>query len=139
MDFEQILMLCITTVLLPLLTWGVATLTKLADAKIAQVKDKILRDALVAAQKELEAAVLTAVTETQETFVKAIKAEGKFTAADANLAFNKSFDRTKQIMSNAGMAVIETATGALNAKITALIEASLKEVKIDCPPEVVAP
>lgn len=131
MDFDQIITLLITTVLVPLLTWGVATLIKLADAKIAQVKDRTLRDALYAARRELEAAVMTAVTETQETFVKAIKAEGQFTAADANLAFNKSFDRTKQIMSNAGMEVIETATGALNAMITAQIEAALKDIKTE--------
>ena len=131
MDFDQILTLLITTVLVPLLTWGVATLIKLADAKIAQVKDKTLRDALVAAQKELSLAVMTAVTETQETFVKTIKAEGPFTTIDASMAFNKSFARTKEIMSNAGMEVIETATGALNATITAQIEAALKDVKIE--------
>ena len=130
MDFEQILTLLITAVVVPLLTWGVKTLIALLDAKIALIKDRTIAEALNSAKYELEKAVELAVSETQETFVKAIKAEGKFDSKTAQEAFNKSFDRTKQIMSNAGMEVIETATGALNAMITAQIEKTVAEAKV---------
>ena len=129
MDFEQILTLIITAVLVPLLTWGVKTLTKLADAKIAQVKNATLQAALESAKSELANAVETAVSETQETFVRAIKDDGQFNEVAAADAFNKSFDRTKQIMSNAGMEVIQTATGALNELITAQIEKAVADNK----------
>jgi len=122
MDFEQILMLIITTVLVPLLSWGVSVLIKLADAKIAQIKNETVRNAFTDARKELSAAVEAAVYETQQVFVDAIKKDGKFDKDAAQKAFNMSFDRTKEIMSNAGMAIIEDATGALNKLITAEIE-----------------
>lgn len=130
MDFEQILTLLITAVIVPLLTWGVKTLVALLDAKIALIKDRTIAEALSTAKYELEKAVELAVSETQETFVKSIKAEGKFDAKAAQDAFNRSFDRTKEIMSNAGMNVIETATGALNAMITAQIEKAVAEIKV---------
>ena len=129
MDFDQILMLIITAVIVPLLTWGVAKLTQLADAKIAQVKNETIRKALNAAKDELASAVTTAVTETQQTFVNVIKEDGVLTKEQAHDAFYQSFERTKQIMSNSGMEVIQTATGALNEMITAQIEATLPGIK----------
>lgn len=129
MDFDQILTIIIVSVLVPLLTWGVAKLTQLADAKIAQVKNETIRKALFAAKDELSSAVTTAIKETQETFVNGIKAAGPFTEDQAEQAFDQSFSRTKQIMSNSGMEVIKTATGALDALITAQIEATLPEIK----------
>ena len=58
-----------------------------------------------------------------------LKADNVFTKEDAKIAFDKSFERTKEIMSESGMNVIETATGALNALIVAQIEKAVKEIK----------
>lgn len=128
MDFEEILMLIITTVLVPLLSWGVARLTALADAKIAQIKNDTVRAAFMDARKELVAAVQAAVGETQQIYVDAIKKEGKFDKAAAERAFELARDRTIQIMSNAGMQIIEGATGAANELIAAEIEKTVGEM-----------
>lgn len=127
MDFEQILMLIITTVLVPLLSWGVSVLIKLADAKIALIKNATVQQAFVAARQELASAVTAAVAETQQTFVEAIKDEGQFDKVAAKQAFDKSYSRVIEIMSNSGMAVLEEATGALNKLITAEIEKAVRE------------
>lgn len=129
MEINEIITIIITTVIIPLLTWGVKTLTNLADAKIEQIKNKTIQDAFADARMELEDAVFAAVAETQQVFVEALKADGQFTAEDAKTAFNKSFERTKEIMSNSGMNIIETATGALDALITAQIEKAIKQLK----------
>lgn len=129
MEINEIITIIITTVIIPLLTWGVKTLTNLADAKIEQIKNKTIQDAFADARMELEDAVFAAVAETQQVFVEALKADGHFTADDAKVAFNKSFERTKEIMSNSGMNIIETATGALDALITAQIEKAIKQLK----------
>jgi CHASE1-domain containing sensor protein len=129
MDFDNILAIIVTTVIVPLLTWGVTVLISLANTKIAQVKSATVRAALESAKDELYCAVQIAVTETQETFVKALKAEGKFDAEAARTAFNMSFARTKEIMSNAGIQILQDATDAANKLITAQIEAVLKDVK----------
>ena len=127
MDFEQILMLIITTVLVPLLSWGVSVLIKLADAKIAQIKNETIRNAFTDARKELSAAVEAAVAETQQTFVDEIKKDGKFDKAAAKQAFDKSYVRVLEIMSHAGMEIIEDATGAVNELITAEIEKAVRD------------
>ena len=122
MDFEQILTIIITTVLVPLLSWGVSVLIKLADAKIAQIKNQTIRQAFYDAKRELAEAVKTAVSETQQVFVDAIKADGQFDKIAAEKAFNMSFDRVKEIMSDAAMEMIEDMTHGLNQLITAEIE-----------------
>ena len=129
MDFEQILTLVITVVLVPLLTWAVKAFINFLDAKIAQVKNETIRKALNDAKEELAIAVNTAVNETAQTFVDGLKKDGAFTAEMQKQAFDKSVIRTKEIMSNAGMDIIETATGALNQLITAQIEATIKQRK----------
>jgi hypothetical protein len=129
LDINEIIMIIITSVIVPLLAWGVKTLTSLADAKIEQIKNKTTQDAFKEAKSELEQAVMTAVAETQQTFVAALKSDNTFTKEDAKIAFDKSFERTKEIMSESGMNVIETATGALNALIVAQIEKAVKEIK----------
>jgi hypothetical protein len=129
LDINEIIMIIITSVIVPLLAWGVKTLTSLADAKIEQIKNKTIQDAFKEAKSELEQAVMTAVAETQQTFVAALKSDNTFTKEDAKIAFDKSFERTKEIMSESGMNVIETATGALNALIVAQIEKAVKEIK----------
>lgn len=129
LDINEIIMIILTTVIVPLLAWGVKTLTSLADAKIEQIKNKTIQDAFKEARIELENAVMTAVSETQQTFVAALKADNTFTKEDAKIAFDKSFERTKEIMSESGMNVIETATGALNALIVAQIEKAVSQIK----------
>ena len=128
-DINEIIMTIIMPVIVSLLAWGVKTLTSLADAKIEQIKNKTIQDAFKEARIELENAVMTAVSETQQTFVAALKADNTFTKEDAKIAFDKSFERTKEIMSESGMNVIETATGALNALIVAQIEKAVSQIK----------
>lgn len=131
MNLDEILKLIITLVVTPLLTWGTATLIALLNAKIAQVKNEIVRKALLDAQNELQRAVMLAVTFTQETFVNRLEGEGPLTPEEAKQAFEMSFNKTKEIMSNASMEVIENATHALNDLIQAQIENSLKIVKAE--------
>lgn len=130
MDWDQIIQLFITLVIVPLLTWGVSTLIKLLNAKIAQIKNETIRKALTDAQEELANSVLLAVTFTQETFVNKLAEPGALTKEQAKAAFDIAFAKTKEIMSNAGMEVLENATGALNELIQAQIENTLKTVKI---------
>ena len=131
MDFDQIMQLVITLVIAPLLTWGVSTLIALLNAKIAQIKNETIRKALIDAQGELQRAVMLAVTFTQETFVNRLEGEGPLTPEEAKQAFEIAFNKTKEIMSNASMEVIETATEALNDLIQAQIENTLKIVKAE--------
>ncbi len=125
MDFDQIYAIVISSIFIPLITWGMTKLFSLLEAKTEQVKNVKLQEALKNARVELEESVYLAVSEVQKTFVEALKADGKFTEEEAKVAFNKAVERTKQIMSAAGQAILMQAAVDINALITAEIEANL--------------
>jgi hypothetical protein len=129
LDFDQIYAIIISSVFVPFLAYLMKLLFDLLNAQISKIKSTKLQEAIKNAKMEMEKAVYLAVSETQQTFVEALKADGEFSAADAKLAFNKSMERAKQIMSASGQAVLIQAAIDINALITAEIEANLAIVK----------
>lgn len=129
MDFDQIYVLVITGILVPLIGWGVAKLSAYLDQKLEMIKNEKFQTLLKGAKSELEDAVYKAVLETQTTYVEALKADGNFTEEDAKLALKKSLERVKQIMSESGLAVLQQATGQLDEIIINAIEVKLPEVQ----------
>lgn len=130
MDFEQILASVITLVVVPLLTWAVKKLISFLDAKIDAVNNETAQKILDNAVYELGLAVETAVNETAQTYVDALKKDGKFTKEEQQIALNKTIERVKQIASNMSLDIIDEATGALNERIQAMIEAEINGQKV---------
>lgn len=126
---NSVLGIILTTVIVPLLIWGVAVLTKLGDTKIAQIVDQKTRDSFADAMQNLNESVLTAVGEIQQTFVDALKAAGKFDDAAQKQAFELAFDKTKTIMSNTSMDIIQVTTKSLETLIKSKIEATIQYSK----------
>lgn len=133
---DAALELLIKLILVPGLLYIGAKIKQLIDAKIAEwlaatsiKKKEDLRAAIADAEEKLSSAAYKAVMETQETFVNDLKAAGEFDATAAAEAFNRSFTRIKEIMSNAAYDVLQTATGAVDARIKAEIYALLPDVK----------
>lgn len=119
---DSVFEIVITVVVLPLLAWGVKKLMQWADSKIALNQDERLRKALLAASAELESAVNLAVTEVGEIFVKELKKEGNFNSENAKTAASMAVSKTKEIMSEAGLQVLEDAKVNVKAYIDAVIE-----------------
>jgi hypothetical protein len=130
-NFDQIYTLVITLIIVPLVTWIITKAVALLDAKIAFIKSEKLQMAVKNAKSEVEKAVYLAVSEVQQTFVEALKADGNFTSQDAKIAFYKSMERAKEIVSATAMAVLVQATIDINSLITAEIEANLATIKYD--------
>jgi len=122
MDTDLVFQIIITSFLAPLLVWAATMITKLANEKIASLKDQRLAKALLSATSELERAAMLSVNQVEETFVKALKAEGKFTAEDAKTAAQDALAKTKAIMSDSGMAILKTAGTDVESYIKSLIE-----------------
>ena len=95
------------------------------------MKNESLANALLSANEELERAVTLAVNEVGETFVKALKAEGKFTAEEAEKAASDAFAKTKEIMSASGTKIIEDAGTNIETYIKSLIEENVVFNKCD--------
>ena len=130
MDFNEIMSIVITCVIIPLLTWGVSKITALADAKIEQVKSVTAQKILHDAKYELSEAVLKAVTEVQETYVKALKDKAAFTPEKQKEAFEQAARKTREIMSDAAFIVLKNAAVDVEARIKSEIEYSLSQIKI---------
>jgi len=134
---EWILQILIVSIIVPSLGYLGFMLKKIIDAKIdawlaaSDIKKKEeVRAAFSDALNKLSNAVFTSVMETQRTFVAAIEKAGELTTAQKEEAFQLSYTRVKEIMSNASLEIIQNATGSLEQLIKAQIEAQLPTVKV---------
>jgi len=122
MDWELILQLIITSIIAPCFILATKELIGWLKLKADSVADENIRQALNSALDNLDKSVLLAVAETEQTFVSALKDEGKFDGAAAKQAAQMALDKTKTIMSNYAMETIEAATGTVEDIIRARIE-----------------
>ena len=129
MDWTQIIITLITLVLVPIITWLLSQLSLLARAKIAAVTSASTRTLLESALAEAETAVTTAVMETQQIYVDALKKAGGLSQAAADKALFDTMERVKKIMSDAALNIIQDATGNLDTWIRSRIEATVGELK----------
>jgi hypothetical protein len=126
MDFDNIMQIIITSVVLPLLAWGVSKAIEYGNSKIKFVNNANIQNLLLSASDELERAVQLAVTEVGVTYVDALKLEGKLTKEQISTANDLALTKTKKIMSDSGIAVLEKAKVDIEAFVKALIEENLK-------------
>ena len=126
MEFDNIMQIIITSVVLPLLAWGVSKAIEYGNSKIKFVNNANIQNLLLSASDELERAVQLAVTEVGVTYVDALKIEGKLTKDQISTANDLALTKTKKIMSDAGIVVLEKAKVDIEAYVKALIEETLK-------------
>lgn len=79
----------------------------------------------------LEKTVINCVIATNQTYVDALKAQGKFDAEAQKEAFNRTYNAIKDILAEDAKVYLEEALGDLDAYIINLIEAQVKENKED--------
>ncbi len=129
MDWTEILIALITAVIGPAILLLSNSGIKYLKAKAEAVSNAEARNLLQNSLYELESAVGIAVTEVQETFVKAIRESGNFNAEIGKEALKKSINRVKEIGSDLALQVVDDATGNLDAWITSQIEAYIASLK----------
>lgn len=89
----------------------------------AQTEVKLLQDVIDRA----ETLVSNCVDYTSQTFVNALKKEGKFTKEEWNIAFNMSKERVLALMTEEMVATLEKCFGDLNIWIETQIERDVLE------------
>lgn len=122
MDWTAIVIMIIQLIIAPLIIWGV----KEGVSYLRKKADSELLDSYFA---RAEDAILTAVAETQQTFVDALKKSPDWNKAAMREAFNLSISRAQQIMGAATYETIAAASEDINAWITAKIEQAVHEQK----------
>lgn len=122
MELTDIIALVIETALIPILAWGVAKLTAHLDKKIEnETAEKYVNFAVDA--------VYTAVEQTMQTYVSALKKSGEWNEETAQNAFNRAKSLALVTMGATAQKVVAEMAGDLDVWIDAKIEACTLELK----------
>lgn len=122
MDWTSIVIVLIQLVIAPLIIWGV-------KEGVGYLKQKANREKLNGYFDRAEDAILTAVEETQQIFVDAIKGTSGWDQAAMEQAFQRSLARSKVIMGDAVFKGLSEAVDDINSWIQAKIEQAVRETK----------
>lgn len=112
--------------IIPLLGVLTAFFVKWVNAKSAEIQTNI-KDATLAKYMDMLTSTITdCVIATNQTYVEALKKEGKFDLEAQKVAFNLTKDAVLKILSTEAQTYLSTAVGDLNAYIANKIEAEVK-------------
>lgn len=121
----QIFELCIV----PLLAVLTGYLVQWIRAKTAEATEKSKRDIFVKYIAMLSETIIKCVSATNQTYVDALKKQGKFDAEAQKIAFNMTLNAVLNVLGQDAIDYLSAIYGDLNEYLTTLIEAEVKAQK----------
>lgn len=129
MNWMLILSQIFEIVILPLLGIGTAYVIALVRAKIQEMKEK-KQDVLYHKYLDmLNDTIADCVLATTQTYVEALKKEGKFDLEAQKIAFTKTYENVMAILADEAKEYLQTAIGDLSAYVENMIEAEVNRNK----------
>ena len=125
MDWNNILTQIFELILFPLLIIGSTYLIYFLSVKTKEIKDKTDNDTFDKYLDMLNNTITQCVIATTQTYVEALKKEGKFDAEAQKIAFQKTYDNVMSILTTETKYYLQTALGDLEAYINNKIEAEV--------------
>lgn len=113
----------------PLLGVGTIYLINLIKVKNQELKNKQNNELFTQYSDMLEKTITDCVLATTQTYVEALKKEGKFDKEAQKKAFKLTYDNVMKILGTEVEAFLKTAIGDLEIYITEKIEAEVKKNK----------
>lgn len=129
MDWMMILSQLFEIVIFPLLAIGTVYLISLIKVKIQELKQKKDSELYVKYLGMLETTIIDCVLSTTQTYVEALKKEGKFDANAQKIAFTKTYTNVMAILNKDAKKYLEEAIGDLETYVYNKIEAEVKLTK----------
>ena len=129
MDWMMILSQLFEIVIFPLLAIGTVYLISLIKVKIQQLKQRKDDELYVKYLGMLETTIIDCVLSTTQTYVEALKKEGKFDVNAQKIAFTKTYTNVMNILNKDAKKYLEEALGDLETYIYNKIEAEVKLTK----------
>ena len=129
MDWMNILEQVFNIVLFPLMGVATTVLIVFITAKTKELKEKYDNDLFSKYADMLEQTIISCVIATNQTYVEALKKEGKFDAEAQKIAFDKTFSAVITILSDDAYDYLSEAIGDLKEYITNRIEAEVNTCK----------
>lgn len=120
------LIMAILVVIIPVITRNAVKYFKpFISAKIEQVKNENLRNALI----EVERLICQVVMEVSQTFVDALKKEGNFSELKQEEAFERARESILELIPDESLALIENTFGDSDLWLNTKIEQIVRSLK----------
>lgn len=129
MDWTQVLKQIFELVIYPVLSIGGIYLTYLISVKIKELKQKTNNDTAQKYLDMLNETIASAVLATTQTYVEALKKEGKFDLEAQKEAFKQTYDAVMKVLTDEAIKYITSSVGDLETYVTNKIEAEVKLTK----------
>jgi hypothetical protein len=129
MNWTEILKNIFELVIYPVLSIGGIYLTYLISIKIKELKQKTNDDTAKKYLDMLNETIANAVLATTQTYVEALKKEGKFDIEAQKVAFQQTYDAIMKMLNAEAIKYITEVVGDLETYVTNKIEAQVKLTK----------
>ena len=129
MDWMNVLKQFFELVVFPVISIGGIYLTYLISVKIKELKQKTNDDTAKKYLDMLNDTIANAVLATTQTYVEALKKEGKFDAEAQKAAFQQTYEAVMKVLTAEAMKYITESVGDLETYVTNKIEAEVKLTK----------
>ena len=129
MDWMNVLEQVFNIVLFPLMGVATTALIVFITVKTKELKKKYDNELFHKYADMLEQTIISCVIATNQTYVEALKKEGKFYAEAQKIAFDKTFSAVITILSDDAYDYLSEAIGDLEEYITNRIEAEVNTCK----------
>ena len=129
MDWMNILEQVFNIVLFPLMGIATTALIVFITSKTKELKKKYNNELFGKYADMLEQTIISCVIATNQTYVEALKKEGKFDAEAQKIAFDKTFSAVITILNDDAYDYLSEAIGDLEEYITNRIEAEVNTYK----------
>ena len=128
---QQIFEVCIIPLLGILTTFLIVFISKKAQELKAQTDNELYHKYI----DMLEETVINCVIATNQTYVDALKKQGKFDLEAQKEAFKRTYNQVMLILADDAKEYLSSTVGDLNAYITNMIEAQVKLQREEIRPE----
>lgn len=129
MDFVTLVPILFQMVLIPLLAILTKYITTWIQIKINELTQNKNDKMFTKYMTMLQDTVIDCVIATNQTYVEALKTQGKFDAEAQKIAFQKTYDAVMQILTEDAVTYLNEALGDLDAYVNTLIEAQVNMQK----------
>lgn len=129
MDFVTLVPVLFQVVLIPLLAILTKYITTWIQIKINELTESKNDKTFTKYMTMLQDTVIDCVIATNQTYVEALKTQGKFDAEAQKVAFQKTYDAVMQILTEDAVTYLNEALGDLDAYVNTLIEAQVNMQK----------
>lgn len=130
MDWMNVLAQVFELVIYPVLSILGVYLVYLITTKIREMKEKSKNELTNKYLDMLNTTISNCVLATTQTYVEALKKEGKFDLEAQKIAFSKTYDAVMKILTDDAKKYLTNVVGDLETFVTSKIEADVKLTKL---------